>query len=209
MTQVVVAHGVAKPMVLDYHGSGLTAIGLSADGRRAFLSGLDELQVLDTRTGRFTHTDIPASHITMSANRRDIIVSRSDGTLSWWDAQTLRQVGAQISGGALYPLMEDSPDGRTLMVVGRDGAASLYDDAARIQLGVPLQLMAGGMVSFARRGDIAFVQRDQRLFALTLDRTAWQRAACVAAGRNLTKTEWATYVGGTPRATCPQWPAPR
>jgi crotonobetainyl-CoA:carnitine CoA-transferase CaiB-like acyl-CoA transferase len=33
-------------------------------------------------------------------------------------------------------------------------------------------------------------------------------AACLAAGRNLTEDEWATYIGGDPQATCPQWPAP-
>ena len=36
----------------------------------------------------------------------------------------------------------------------------------------------------------------------------WLEQACRAAGRNLTVEEWATYIGGTPRATCPQWSAP-
>jgi hypothetical protein len=44
--------------------------------------------------------------------------------------------------------------------------------------------------------------------ALTPDADAWRDDACRAAGRNLTVEEWATYIGGTPQATCPQWPAP-
>ena len=43
---------------------------------------------------------------------------------------------------------------------------------------------------------------------LMIDPATWLEQACRAAGRNLTVDEWATYIGGTPRATCPQWPAP-
>ena len=36
----------------------------------------------------------------------------------------------------------------------------------------------------------------------------WQTAACVLAGRNLSRQEWQTYLANTePYAkTCPQWP---
>ena len=36
----------------------------------------------------------------------------------------------------------------------------------------------------------------------------WRAAACAVAGRNLTRDEWATYLGdiATYRATCPQFP---
>jgi hypothetical protein len=43
---------------------------------------------------------------------------------------------------------------------------------------------------------------------LTLDRGEWKHAACEAAGRNLTRDEWALYLHGSPRSTCRQWPAP-
>lgn len=40
-----------------------------------------------------------------------------------------------------------------------------------------------------------------------LDPDEWQSAACRLAGRNLTRAEWADYLGDEPyRATCPEWP---
>ena len=52
------------------------------------------------------------------------------------------------------------------------------------------------------------LQRDGSIVQLSLDAETWFGQACLAAGRNLTLDEWASYLGGTPRATCPQWPAP-
>jgi WD40 repeat protein len=42
-----------------------------------------------------------------------------------------------------------------------------------------------------------------------VDAESWQTSACLAAGRNLTRTEWTEYVGpGEPyRPMCRQWPA--
>jgi hypothetical protein len=40
-----------------------------------------------------------------------------------------------------------------------------------------------------------------------LDPDEWQATACRVAGRNLTRSEWAEYLGDEPyRATCPEWP---
>jgi hypothetical protein len=42
-----------------------------------------------------------------------------------------------------------------------------------------------------------------------VDPESWQTSACLAAGRNLTRTEWTEFVGpGEPyRPMCRQWPA--
>ena len=42
----------------------------------------------------------------------------------------------------------------------------------------------------------------------SLEPAGLARAACRLAGRNLTRAEWATYMGGESyRRTCPQYPA--
>jgi hypothetical protein len=43
-----------------------------------------------------------------------------------------------------------------------------------------------------------------------LQPVSWVPAACQVAGRNLTRTEWQTYLGdlGPYQATCPEFPAP-
>jgi hypothetical protein len=42
-----------------------------------------------------------------------------------------------------------------------------------------------------------------------VDPDSWQASACLAAGRNLTRTEWTEYFGDEPyRPTCPDWPPP-
>ena len=40
-----------------------------------------------------------------------------------------------------------------------------------------------------------------------MDPDEWQRIACLAAGRNLSRAEWADYLADEPyRVTCPEWP---
>ena len=42
-----------------------------------------------------------------------------------------------------------------------------------------------------------------------LDMASWADVACQAAGRNMTRQEWAQFLPHDPyRATCAQWPTP-
>ena len=44
-------------------------------------------------------------------------------------------------------------------------------------------------------------------FAYAASSSAWERQACLVAGRNFTKAEWARYVGDRPyEDVCPQYP---
>ena len=70
----------------------------------------------------------------------------------------------------------------------------------------PLQFSPGDI--FAERDSFLVQWNGSSILELTLDPERWRERACIAAGRNLTADEWATYIGGTPRATCPQYPAP-
>jgi hypothetical protein len=82
--------------------------------------------------------------------------------------------------------------------------------ATRTQLGEAVRtgVPAGGT---AIRGDglEAAVATDQGIVIWDLDPDHWVDAACQIAGRNLTRIEWAQYVGDLApyRSTCPAYPA--
>ena len=106
-----------------------------------------------------------------------------------------------------------SPDGTILRVIDNTtGQMQLYDVASQARIGPVVDLEWGGPAwyseIFAERNSF-LVQRDgSSIVELPLDPERWREQACIAAGRNLTADEWATHIGGTPQATCPQYPAP-
>ncbi len=74
-----------------------------------------------------------------------------------------------------------APIGGPIAVAGRAGGVTISPDGTRV--------LVGG----------------ERTWELRLDPDRWEEQACVAAGRNLTREEWATYLGDEPyHRTCPQ-----
>ena len=206
---VQVAEGFERIASVALDGERVTSLGLSADAKRLFVSGLDHLEVVqvDDPTRR-TRLAAPAGRFVLSADRRLLVVSEADGTISFWDADTLRPRGTNIPGGPQYPTLALTPDESTLLVISSRGSLQLYDVPSRTQLGVELPVEASAP-AVAPDSSVAYLPREGALVGLSLDRGDWLDRACHAAGRNLTRAEWAAYLGGTPRATCPEWPAPR
>jgi WD40 repeat protein len=106
--------------------------------------------------------------------------------------------------------------GGTLVAAGTTrGAIVLFDVAARQQLGAPLQGHDGQVFSLAFRHDgtsVVSAGRDGRLLLWDVADWASEAAlrdrACSLVGRNLTRSEWSTFVPGKAYGrTCPQWPA--
>ena len=128
------------------------------------------------------------------------------------DGETYDPLGdpIDVSGAANVAL---SPDGAILRVIDNTtGQMQLYDVASQAPIGPVVDLEGVGprwySEIFAERNSF-LVQRDgSSIVELPLDPERWREQACIAAGRNLTADEWATHIGGTPQATCPQYPAP-
>jgi WD40 repeat protein len=103
-----------------------------------------------------------------------------------------------------------SPDGATLAVAGWDNTIRPVDVETGQPLGVPLSLhtdrIAG--LAFSPKGEyLASSSWDARIYIWTMDPDAWRARACMYAGRNLTRQEWATYLPDFPyRKTCDEWP---
>jgi hypothetical protein len=106
--------------------------------------------------------------------------------------------------------LEFTRDGRTLVTASFDGEVRLYDVDTRTLLGVPIPIALNGSGGATAPDSRAVaLPTDEGVAEVSLDPAEWQRAACRAVGRNLTKAEWVLYLDGEPRATCPQYPPAR
>ena len=76
-----------------------------------------------------------------------------------------------------------APIGGPIGVAGRASGVTISPDGTRVVVG------------------------SERAWELRLDPGQWEEQACAAAGRNLTREEWTTHLGGEPyRRTCPDFP---
>lgn len=111
-----------------------------------------------------------------------------------------------------------SDSGELLLVTSPDQTVQVYDVASRARLGDPIATdspepvdrpiyLAEGWL----RQDGQAIEVNTRLgvSVWSIDPATLADAACSLAGRNLTQTEWETYLGhlGPYRETCPQFPS--
>ncbi len=101
------------------------------------------------------------------------------------------------------------PTERWIATVEADGAVRLWDLASRRSVGAPIASDAQSLPVFLSgpHRKLVTVSHD-RVVIRSLDRATWSRAACSAAGRNLTRAEWRELgPRGQPyQATCHEWP---
>ena len=134
------------------------------------------------------------------------LLAATDGTLTRYDLATLEPLGDLPGARGEINLIQFSNDGRTVMAASNDQTVSLYDLPTGIRLGDPIAVES----PFGYGG---FLRPDAHQLAVTtragvvtwnLEPDALLDAACRLAGRNLTQTEWASYMSafGTHRETC-------
>lgn len=101
-------------------------------------------------------------------------------------------------------------DGTTVVASGMDERASLYDSARDLVRAGPFPASAqpadGRGYAYVVPGaedELVLLGGDQPGLRYPLDPAVWLVAACRIAGRDLTRSEWRTYLPGTPyRQTC-------
>ena len=102
------------------------------------------------------------------------------------------------------------PDSRTVVTTGMDGMVSLYDahqGLVRAAMPASADPTEGytWLTSFSAT-EIAARTATEPGRSYPLDPDQWLEHACQVAGRNLTRDEWASYLGDLPyQQTCPQW----
>lgn len=208
---IVVYAGTDEPGVpVSYDGPSYGMM-ISADQERLYVGGVAGVRVYDVRDGSLLDQPFPGLFISSSADGKVLAVF-TGSTVILADGETHEPLGdpIDVAGAANVAL---SPDGTILRVVDNTSAQmQLYDVASQARIGPVVDLEWRGPAWYSEiigERDSFLVQREgTSIVELTLDPERWREQACIAAGRNLTADEWATHIGGTPRATCPQYPAP-
>lgn len=180
-------------------------VGWSGDGRHVFAAGQTEhAEIFDAATGASVATlPTPAANLAVSSDGHLIATAAFDGTIRFLDATTLRPAGDALDGGAAFAAqIQFTPDGRTLITSGLDNTMRFFDVATRRQVGVPVAVASSGAAISPDSRQIA-ITTDRGVGRLAIDAAELSRAACRAAGRALTATEWAQHVGGRPHRICP------
>jgi WD40 repeat protein len=138
-----------------------------------------------------------------------LLVAATGGELARYDTTTMQPIQHYPGARGAINLLQFSDDGRTLLATSLDQTVSVYDVASGTRLGDPIGVDA----PFSYPG---YLRPDGHEVAVTdatgvsvwdLDPEHLAEAACQLAGRNLTRTEWATYLNdvGTYRRTCPDY----
>ena len=174
------------------------------------------IAVVDAGSGRILAQtglgDIIISSVSeWSHDGRLLALGTIDGTLTLYNAATLAVVAR---GGAVEPgyvsTATFAPDDRTLVTSGTSGSINFWSVPALDRIAQPLKVNAtdatGTYAFYAPNGDVVgFVQSTpgtssdaQRWFDLKAQPAQLARTACALAGADITRAQWARYVGDRP-----------
>jgi DNA-binding SARP family transcriptional activator/WD40 repeat protein len=131
------------------------------------------------------------------------------GEIREYDPDTREPVATIPGARGFVTGLAFSSDGQRLVSSVADGSVLLYDTDAWTRLGaIPVE-SPGIQEGWLRPdGRVVAVNGRLGLAEWTLEPDELGAAACRLAGRNLTTTEWTTYMGDEPyRRTCPDYPA--
>lgn len=197
------------------------ALAFSPDGKLLVAAAGDQgAEIRDAATGRLVRRlatdEVPARSAAFSPDGRLLFVGRFNGSGQFYSTTDWRPAGRAIRGqDQRLTTAQFTPDGRVLMTASADGTVLLWDVATRRPIGSPIAA-DGGRAARSGRTD-AFVtglidRAGRRLFALptsgegitlTLSSAAWNRHACLVAGRQMTASEWRDVAPRQPfRAVC-------
>ena len=132
------------------------------------------------------------------------------GEVTQYDLRTLAPIGTFPGARGRIDQLMFSADGSLLMVGSRNQLLSIYDVATRTRLGDPIATdgpFDGPKGALRPDGRAVAVNHGDEFTIWDLDADHLAAAACRLAGRNLTPTEWQTYLGRPDeyRATCPEF----
>jgi WD40 repeat protein len=149
--------------------------------------------------------DVPGTH--------DVIGAGFGGRIFRWNVATGKIVASGRSGDAsLLGNVTVSPDGSIVAAYHQfSSRMALFDAETLRPIGKPIPV-SDNLFRPQFTGDGTFLAGNGIWGASatrwTMDVDKWLAAACRAAGRNMTKSEWAEYLGDDEpyRPTCPNWP---
>jgi DNA-binding SARP family transcriptional activator/WD40 repeat protein len=137
-----------------------------------------------------------------------VLIGATTG-ITRYDLDTLQPTSVLPGSGGEVDTVQLSDDGATLLATSLEGTLSLYDVPSGTRLGDPIEHFAPDIYAgFLRHDGGELAVTDATGVAIwDLDPDHLRHAACTLAGRNLTSTEWETYLAGLGeyRPTCPEF----
>ncbi len=216
---------------LEFQGHGEVDVEVTADGERLWVGYYQNLgswvtgdqerndrgSLVDLPSG--TRTDLAAVWTGALSSDGRLVVGDLRGEVRELDPVTGKAIASVPGSRGGVAAVQFSADGKRLVSSGRDGRVQVHDTETWTSLGA---IPSGGFSdvtvdnSWLAPPD-GFVRPDGQAVAVNqrLGVVEWSlvpeemaTAACRLAGRNLTRSEWATYLGeATYRRTCPAYPA--
>lgn len=167
--------------------------------------------VHDGATGAILAGPLHGPYVT-SVSLDGQLVGTRGGRISRYDLETLNLIGDLPGAHGEVNTLQRSDDGRILLATSNDQSVSLYDAPTGTRLGDPIPTDAPYIYpAYLSHDGQSLAVTDARGIALwDLNLAHLHQAACRLAGRNLSNSEWATYIGdlGDYRETCPGLPVP-
>jgi WD40 repeat protein len=182
--------------------SGPTDVSLSPDGRTMAVTSALGVDIVDTATLR-RRTQLAGAATMRSLahftpDGRFLVAGSTDGWARLWSTRTWQPVTPKLGGHTGEVLWAStSPDGRMLATGGTDGTIRLFDLGAHQTIGALLPGLPNRPLAplFTPDGHVLAVTNAGRAYRWDIRPSAWNRRACVVAGRPLTRAEWSELVG--------------
>ena len=155
-----------------------------------------ETVVVDAATGDTLAGPLPGPDIT-SVSLQGTLVGTQGGAIARYDLNTLDLLGELPGARGEINSLQFSGDGRLLLATSNDQSVSLYDVGTGARLGDLISTNAPLIYpAFLRPDGGALATTDaDGVVVWDLDAGHLEAAACAVAGRNLTRSEWLSYLG--------------
>jgi WD40 repeat protein/DNA-binding SARP family transcriptional activator len=137
----------------------------------------------------------------LSPDGKRVATADLEGYLRVLDAATGKPVLPAIRASGNYvDSVNWSPDGARLVTAGNDGTVRLYDAGSGQQIGTSLPVGSDyPYATFSREGRmLVATDATGQVWLYPATAAGWETYACRLANRELTRSEWSTFVPGHP-----------
>ena len=214
------ADGARSFTPMRFAGRVIAQLGISPAGTLAAvgLMGADDtqMQLVDLARDQLVGSPVlvPGSLSALGfADDGSLITGDFNGMAQRWSTPALRPLGQpELTGGGAVGSVATEPDAPFYLTTNFDGTTKLWNLGSGQEVGTTFTPQLNTITSASVTPDGGVVSVASQLgtvWTFPLSPQGWMRDACAVAGRNLTATEWAQFVGDRPyQKVCPQYATP-